>query len=202
MELHEKIRAARERHGLSQAALAQAVGVSQPAIKKIESGETKRSRYLSDIMKYLGLEEEDRPVARPESGVVDFPIFAAAEGGPGEMVVSTDPIDIVARPWYLHNVKQGYGVVIVGESMIPKFEPGDIVIVNPRLPVLRNRPAIFVSGRERGEFTATIKMLVRETPAEWHVMQFNPPAGGKREYALSKKIWTKALRVVGTYEAG
>lgn len=132
----------------------------------------------------------------PDSiGERDFKIFSAAEGGKGEMVVSTEPIDVVPRPWYLRTVKDGYGVVVTGESMSPKYEPGDIVIVNPRLPAIRNKPAIFISDETGGDFKAMVKLLLRETPTEWQVSQLNP----KREFALPKKTWVKALRIVGTY---
>lgn len=201
MEIHEKIKIAREERGLSQAQLAKAVGISQPAIKKIESGETQKSRFLPEVIRFLELDGQGLGRFIPSAGSElgrnnDLRIYAAAEGGPGEMVVSTDPIDIVQRPWYLRNVKDGYGVVIIGESMSPKFEPGDVVIVNPRLPPIRNKPAIFIAGEQTGGFTATIKLLIRETPAEWQVRQFNP----RREFVLPKKIWTKALRIVGSYE--
>ena len=132
----------------------------------------------------------------------DLPVFAAVEGGPGEMVVSTDPIDVVPRPWFLRAVKDGYAVVITGESMIPAFEPGDMAIVNPRLPAIKGKHAIFISGEEHGEFRATIKKMTGATADSWHAEQYNPPRGEKRELLLPKRTWTKALRVVGKYEGG
>lgn len=135
-------------------------------------------------------------------GARDLPVFSAVEGGPGEMVVSTDPIEWVQRPWFLREVKDGYAVVVTGESMIPVYEPGDIVIVNPRLPAIPNKNAIFVGGEERGEFVATVKRLARSTATDWHVRQHNPPDGGEMDFTLAKKQWPKALRIVGKYEGG
>ena len=146
-----------------------------------------------------------RIVRRPTPqflGETYLPVYAAAEGGPGDMVVSTDPIEFVTRPWFLKNVKEGYAVVVTGESMVPVYEPGDLVIVNPRLPAIRGKNAIFVSGEERGEFKATVKRLERSTPSEWHVRQWNPPEGGAEQFVLRKKDWPKALRIVGRYEGG
>src|SRR5256885_1724353 len=51
----EMIRAARERRGWSQEALAEAAGVSQSTIDKIERGLTKRSRFLHAIANVLNL---------------------------------------------------------------------------------------------------------------------------------------------------
>ena len=32
--------------------------------------------------------------------------------------------------------KNGYGLIVTGTSMLPKFEPGDRIYVNPDYPVL------------------------------------------------------------------
>lgn len=122
-------------------------------------------------------------------------VFAAVEGGPGEMVVDVDPIDVVPRPWFVKNVADAYAVLIVGESMAPAYEPGHMAIVNPRLPALRGEDAIFIRSEHDGDFTATIKRLVRSTETAWVVQQFNPPA----EFELPKDRWPKAFRVVGRY---
>jgi len=205
----EDIKRAREARGMSQSALASAVGITQPAIKKIESGQTLRSRYTIEIARFLGLDGVDSP-AQPQGyrpppevfGDRDLPVYSAAEGGPGEMVVSTDPIDIVPRPWYMREVRDGYAVLIVGDSMEPVFEPGDMAIVNPRLPAMRNKNTIFVTGEHGGavggEFRATVKRLVRWDQRSWYVRQYNEP----KEFALERREWPLALRVVGKYEGG
>jgi len=126
----------------------------------------------------------------------DLPVFAAVEGGPGEMVVNSDPVDYVVRPWFLRNIKEGYAVIVSGESMVPLFEPGDMVLVNPRLPVVPGKAAIFVEGEERGEFNATVKRFVKSEPDIWRARQFNP----EKELALPKSRWRKALRIVGKYD--
>jgi phage repressor protein C with HTH and peptisase S24 domain len=131
-------------------------------------------------------------------GALDLPVYAAAEGGPGEMVVSTDAIDFVPRPWFLKQVKDGYAVLVIGDSMEPAFEAGQMALVNPRLPALRGKDAIFVANEQHGEFRATIKRLVQSTAEDWHVRQFNPP----KEFKLSKQEWPKALRVVGKFDGG
>jgi len=55
MTLGDRIRKAREARGWSQAELAKAVGISQPAIRKIESGQTSRSRHLFEVLSALGI---------------------------------------------------------------------------------------------------------------------------------------------------
>src|SRR4051794_36206335 len=89
MEPWEKIRQAREAKGWSQDFLAKQVGISQPAIKKIEDGSTAQSKFLPRIAALLGLDitELDEGLARitasPDRaprliGGVDFPVHASA----------------------------------------------------------------------------------------------------------------------------
>ena len=131
-------------------------------------------------------------------GERDLPVYASAEGGAGTMVISTDPIEMVPRPWYLGNVREGYAVLVIGDSMEPSFEAGDLAVVNPRLPPMRNKNVILVADEHEGGFTATIKRLLGWTDREWRLRQFNP----KKDFALPRKEWPKALRVVGKYDGG
>jgi phage repressor protein C with HTH and peptisase S24 domain len=114
------------------------------------------------------------------------------------MIISTDPVDWVLRPDPLRNVSAGYGVIIIGESMIPEFRPGDIALINPHLPAMRQETFIFYREAE-GETKSTIKHLLRWTDAAWHVAQWNPPKGQKSEFTLPRKEWSKIHRVVGRY---
>ena len=215
--LPDKLVAARNAKGWSQADLAARAKISQQAVGKLEAGTAKTSKFLVRIAAALevspaDLDDDFRDVTaqqisgfRPPPEILgprDLPVFSAVEGGPGEMVVHTDPIEWVQRPWFLREVKEGYAVVVTGESMVPVYEPGDIVIINPRLPAVPNKNAIFVGGEEHGEFVATVKRLTRSTTKEWHVRQHNPPEGAKADFALSKSDWPKALRIVGKYEGG
>jgi transcriptional regulator with XRE-family HTH domain len=71
----------------------------------------------------------------------DVPLYAAAEGGAGALIIEREPIGSAKRPPILQGVKDGYAIYLVGESMVPEFEPGDTLFVNPRLPApSRPRP--------------------------------------------------------------
>ena len=112
------------------------------------------------------------------------------------MIVTTEPIEYASRPLALKHVPDGYGVLVVGDSMEPAYEPGDMVIVHPRKPAIKGRNAIFVSGEEHGAFRASIKRLIQETDDRWMVRQFNPP----KDFHLSKRDWPKALRIIGKFD--
>lgn len=190
---------------------AEAMGISRGSFIKLERGERKLTEAtISKAAEAFAVApatilDGELKLGEPLPnflGERDLKVFAAVEGGPGEMVVSTDPIELVPRPWYLKSVKDGYAVLIVGESMIPAYEPGDMAIVNPRLPAVRGKDVILVRGEEHGQFIAMIKRLVSWTPTHWHVLQHNPPKGAKAEFTLTRKDWPKALRVVGKYSGG
>lgn len=200
-----RIRALREARKLSQSALARMAKVSQPVIAELESGLQASSKKLPEIAAALGvnvsdLDERYQPAAfRPAptffSPDANMPVYAAAEGGGGHLIVSTDPIEYVPRPHTLQAVEDAYAILIVGESMVPAFEPGDTAWVNPRLPRMRDADAIFYALGEAGYEKATIKRLVGWTDTDWTVKQWNPP----KSFKLSRLEWPKAHRVVGKF---
>ena len=216
MKIGQKIRRRREELRLSQADLGEQVGVSQATIDKIEAGHTARSRYLALIAVKLGLplEEIDPGLAALSAagalkapvipgielmgGDRDFPIHASAEGGQGQIIVSTDAVDFMPRPAPLAHVKGAYGLYITGESMVPEFEPGDVALVNPHLPLVNDVTCIFYGERD-GATRATIKRLVRQTPEVWHVKQWNPPEGMKAQFTLARSDWQLCHRTLGKY---
>lgn len=92
-------------------------------------------------------------------------------------------------------VKDGFAVIVTGESMVPAFDPGDMAIVNPRLPYLRGKVHIFTAESENTHYRATIKLLVGVTPKAWRVEQFNP----RKTFELPRDVFTQARRVVGKF---
>lgn len=211
-EIGATIRAAREAKGLSQADLARAIGIKQQSLDSVENGKTAKSKYLPEIAAELGLKPDDvglpKETVPPEAGWApnsqilqpgrDFPIYASVEGGPGEIIRSTEPVDWYPRPAPVAHVRDAYGLYVVGESMAPEFDPGDIALVNPILPPMPGKPCIFYSERQ-GEARATIKRFLRATNGQWHVFQHNPPHGMTKEFTLSRKEWGICHRVLGKY---
>lgn len=212
MEPGDIIKEAREKRRLSQKELGDLVGISQPAIKKIEAGETAHSKFLPRIAQILSLDlssldaslvGSENPVSRlpPVAslyGPRDFPIYAAAEGGPeGEIIRSAEPVDWSPRPIEVQSVRDAYGMMVVGTSMIPEFEPGHVAVVNPHLPPVTGRSCIFYTEDKAGQARATIKRFRRQTMDQWFVTQHNPPEGQKQDFTLSRNLWRIAHRIVG-----
>lgn len=197
----------RKERDMSQAELAKAIGVkSQNTIAAIELGNTAKSKHLPDIARALHVRivdidpqsEVEESVIIPGSDLVgdrDLKVFASVEGGDGIIVLSSEHVDMVRRPEPLANVRKGYGVIVVGESMVPVVRPGDVVLVNPHLPPRQEDVCLFIFD-DGGEFRATIKEFVSQTETEWKVRRYRPK---EKVYNLKKKDWPKCHVTVGKY---
>ncbi|BEV44392.1 XRE family transcriptional regulator [Afipia carboxidovorans] len=206
--------ATREKAKLSQKELANLAGCSQQLVGAIERGATLTTKFLPRLAAALKV---DPAILDPEWGTVlpskapelpvlprvsdgygvrDFPIYSAAEGGPGEIIRSAEAIDWWPRPIEVQNAKGAYGMYIVGTSMIPEFEPGQVAVVNPNLPLIGSKPCIFYTELF-GEARATLKRLRRFANDTWYVRQHNPPEGQKHDFTLPKHTWPIAHRVIG-----
>jgi len=209
MSLKDNLLRLRTAKGWSQEELARKVGVRQNTIAAIETGATSKTKYLADLARALGVtvDELDPPAGGgpapvmqppPRYGPRDFPVYSSAEGGPGEVIRSTEPIDWVPRPAPVTHTPDAYCMLISGDSMAPEFRPGDSAIVNPRLPIVAQEVYVFYRDLD-GEARATIKQLRRATADSWLVTQHNPPAGQKPDFTLPRREWQWAHRVVGKY---
>jgi phage repressor protein C with HTH and peptisase S24 domain len=128
----------------------------------------------------------------------DLPVYGAAQGGAaGAMLVSSDPIQWVGRPDPLLTVGAGYGVYVVGESMIPAYEQGDIALVHPALPPRRGSDVILTRQDPDGTLHVLVKRLVGWTDEAWRVRQYNP----EREFDLPRAQWREVQTIVGKYNA-
>jgi hypothetical protein len=213
--IRQLIASTAESRGESLAALSRKLGKNHAYLQQFVRRGTPTElpeRLRRDLAALLQLEESQlRPPGLAPAGLRpppeflgerDLKVFSAVEGGAGDMVVSTEPIDVVPRPWFMRAVRDGYAVLVVGESMVPAFKPGDMAIVNPRLPPQRGQDVILIAGEEDGEFRASIKHLRGWDAKSWHLQQYNPPRGHAAEFSWAKKDWPKALRVVGKYYGG
>lgn len=206
----EIIRRKREAKGWSQDKLGTEVGISQEAVVKIENGKTRKSKYFPNIAQVLDIPLNDIDAslaAAPRTKQVaaddtrppaNFPIRGSVEGGPGQIIISNDPVDYVERPPQLAQAGDAYGLLITGTSMEPEYRPGDTAYVHPHLPIVGNEVYVFYAESD-GEARATIKHLRKATPDKWFVSQHNPPDGGPKDFVLLRREWQTAHRVLGRF---
>lgn len=127
------------------------------------------------------------PMARPGRML---PVLGEAVGGDGgEYIFNGQVLDYVACPPSLVNVTNAYCVYVDGESMAPRFKPGETVFVHPGKPPRRGDDVI-VQIKPDVEDTAPrgfIKEFVGWTESQLILTQHNPvmPVKFDREEVVS-----------------
>lgn len=100
-----------------------------------------------------------------------------------ELMLS-EVLDYVPRPPSLANDETAYAVTTIGESMAPRFEPGELAFVSPKSPV-NVGDDVLVQLKDPGEngdhnqaaervTLVLLKRLVRRSSKEIELRQFNP----------------------------
>ena len=221
--LGERIRYAREAAKLTQADVARHFEISRVSVTQWESNTTKPdldrigelASLLNTTVEWLLKKEGfppmavDKPVKGSKSTIIipgkdlvgekDMPVYAAAMGGDGHLIVTFDPIDYYKRPAVLQNVRGGYGILVKGDSMVPAYREGDTALVNPHLPPARDTDVVLyhTPPKERGEAQAIIKRLAGMNDRDWKLEQYRPA----KEFTESRVDWPICHRVVGKYNA-
>ncbi len=221
--LGSRLRYARKARNLTQDQVAAEFDIKRNNVSTWESGETRPSvdRFPA-LARLYGVTEAwlldgvgEPPPQSPRASVTPLPkvslvpggqllgtgkmpLYTGAMGGDGHVIITFDAIDYVKRPAELENVKGGYGLLIVGESMIPAFWPGDMALINPHLPPARQKNVIlYHTPPHGGDVEAIIKQLNGWSERQWQLQQYNPP----REFTEYRHEWPVCHRVVGKYDA-
>lgn len=126
----------------------------------------------------------------------DLPALGTAAGsmlGNGAFQLSTDTIDYLRRPPALLGVRDAYALYVEGDSMWPKFEPGDPIFVHPHR---KAKPGDYIVIQEPDgsddERRAYVKRLVKIAGNVLRVEQFNPRA--TIDFVISDGlVWHKVL---------
>ncbi|KAF0131118.1 MAG: Repressor protein C [Xanthobacteraceae bacterium] len=129
-----------------------------------------------------------------------FPIYAAAQGGDGHLIISTDIVETTKWPTILEGVRGAYGLLVVGDSMAKAYRHGDMALVHPGLPMARDEVHVFYDHPpfgEAGETEAIIKNLLSWSDIHYTIEQFNPA----REWKVDRADWPTCHRIVGKYSA-
>ncbi|MDH0777508.1 XRE family transcriptional regulator [Delftia tsuruhatensis] len=176
----ERMKALRERRGLSQAQLAETVGISQVSIAKIEKGGA--TKHAAKIAQALGTTAEElsglsakEPANAVESAAfygaqapapVLVPLISSVQAGAWSDIVDRfQPGD--AESWLPCPVRHGpntFCLAVEGESMSnpggkPSYEPGDVIFVDPGRAA---QPGDRVVVRLEHQKQATFKQYLEE----------------------------------------
>lgn len=194
-----EIRAVCAKRRWTQARLIEESGADQSTVQRIWNGNFKKiSEGLIKVAKATGVELPSadatpliiRPIAAA-SGKMQ--LWGTAEGGNGRLIF-TGPIDLIDRPANLANVKDAFGVLVTGESMIPAFRPGDIAHLNPHLVPLPEDEIVLEREDRDGARYGIIKTFLGQRGGKlWRLRQYNP----RRDFTRPVAEWPKCNVVVG-----
>jgi len=220
--LGQRVKSLRSNHGLSQKALGDKVGLSQPSIERIESGKTLNPGKIVELAKELGVSAdylrfgEDagmHPASPPEtlaplapapstgirmanhlgfSESRDLPVIGKAAGGDGALVIDAAPIDWTFRPADLRGVQDAFAVYVTGDSMVPKYLDGDLLYVHPGRPIRKGRHILLETSDHHG----LVKRF--EGWEEDHIVltQYNPAL----TFRIQRSKILRTMLIIGSIE--
>jgi phage repressor protein C with HTH and peptisase S24 domain len=132
----------------------------------------------------------------PLFGDHDLPVFGTAQGGSGgALIMSKEAVTWVLRPAPLLRVRDGYGMIVTGDSMSPKIENGSTVLVNPHLPPRNGDLCVLRKHLEDGTTLAVLTLLRRFNDETWFVHQLVPA----KDFSLKRSEWQHCHVVIGSY---
>lgn len=107
----------------------------------------------------------------------DLPVYGVSRAGnDGSFILNGEVIDVVRRPRSLSHASRAFALYVEGDSMTPRYDPGDLVFVNPGRPARPGDDVIieFHPGEDDTQGPAYLKKLVRQNSNEIIVEQYNP----------------------------
>lgn len=193
------LKTARKQKGLVLRQVAQHVGVSPQAVGNWETDANditmENLRKVSALLGidaeaanrgqliYLGDEELSEatritsPTRVPALGPKDVELLGVTVGGDdADFTFNGEVIDYVRRPPGIATTQGVFANQVIGTSMIPRFEPGEVIYAGGKQPVNGEYVIIelFPEGSEKNG-KCFIKRLVSRKPREIVCEQFNPP---------------------------
>jgi transcriptional regulator with XRE-family HTH domain len=172
------------------------IALSQQQISQLENEVPKKVPPWFHYVRLVLAEEE--PVALSEVRGAELPradrrhkpipIVGSAIGDGREMAELEEHIELtelylseihghIERSPNLAADSQAYALTIMGNSMSPRFEPGNTVVVSPRLPVNVGDDVIVQlnAGRDSDRVALVlVKRFLRRTASGIELRQFNP----------------------------
>lgn len=128
-----------------------------------------------------------------ELGARDLPVYGSIKGGfEGEVVDVQHPVDWTFRPPALVGVDGAFALYVIGDSMEPRYEHGEMVLVHPGRPVRRGN---YVAVEFRNQ-SATVKRFLRLNDHFLELEQLNPP----KTLRFPRSDIARVLRIIGTIE--
>jgi phage repressor protein C with HTH and peptisase S24 domain len=181
--IENRIKQLREQNGLSASALAKIVGTSQPQITRLENGERpldfiwleKIAGALSvnpkDLIADTGIGRKSQLVPPPLPGhslIRIIPVHGSVSAANGTIYGLADPDG--SRKLYLDVPEDCYAVEVSGDSMEPRYQHGDKVLIHPSQTITKGMDVLIIQPDGEG----MIKTYVGEKAGIITYRQYSP----------------------------
>jgi len=116
-------------------------------------------------------------IPAPASMSRDVPLRGiAVAGDDGAFEFNGEIVDYVRRPPGIAAAKNAFAIYVDGDSMVPRFDAGELVFVHPDKPPVNGCDVLIeLHGHDGQPGPCFIKRLVKRTPTRIVLEQFNPP---------------------------
>tara|TARA_B100001093_G_scaffold513122_1_gene584388 strand:- start:252 stop:929 length:678 start_codon:yes stop_codon:yes gene_type:complete len=220
--MYQRLHKVRSDRGVSQTDLAEATGVSQSVISKIERGALRSpgSGKLEALAQHLGcsvgdfIDDPKRPdqatavsVGQPHDLsqlAADLPLLGLITDGGSDTRYSNISIQLsqtmltevmIKRPPFLNRLNQAYAVRQVGDEMIPRYKQNEILYIAPEVePSPGDDVMVVIEKTEDSHRYGFVRELVACENGSVTVRQHNP----SREQKISKKDIEDLHLVIGS----
>lgn len=123
-----------------------------------------------------------------------IPVYGAAQGGVGfDITDCREPVDSIVAPSYLEGSMNAYAVLVVGDSMQPRFYAGETLFVHPGLPVKHN-DWVVLQLQAGDEHHALVKQYINTSNGDVVLRQLNP----EKELKFKKTDVIALHKITGT----
>lgn len=207
------IRTARKQRGKVMRNISEHLGIDVAAVGNWEIGKNLPSTdNLIATAEFLGvdamalgkgevvfLENTDLPgdaeiitdLTAPPAGPNDVELLGIGVGGDdGDFSFNGEVAGYVRRPAGIAHVRKVFALHVLSDSMVPRYDPGDVIYCGGRDPVPGDHVVIEMfpeEGSRAGK--AFVKKLVRRTNAEITVEQYNPKMEITFDRYAVKQLW-------------
>lgn len=207
----DHIAALRKKLGMTQAQLAEAVGVEQPTVQRWETGKREPDfDTLSTLAQALGVDPAD--FFDPSVIVPIGPkLFVKGNVQAGQWneafeLPEEEWREFYGRPDVTANIEHRFGLRVIGDSMNLKYPHGSIVecvSLFGRAEAVPGKRVVVLRERNDRKFEATIKKLVEQDGELWLVPESSNPAfrpfklgGDEEEGIVETRIVAVVVRAV------
>lgn len=172
------------------ATLPQALGMAVPAVATPDMAPPPRSLPNAGLPETISFVPERLPVLGSSVG-----------GKSGRQQFNNQRLGSVGRPKGLEFVPNAYGSYVHGDSMMPRYEPGEIVCVNPQRAISRGAYVVAQIYDNDGDPPyGYVKQFISIDDKELVLRQLNPPDGEGEFLSFERNRVLSVHRIVGTID--